>query len=191
VIGGALLAHVAMRGGEVAVENALGQAAIFDPKTVPWCVYTDPEIASVGLTEAQARETGHDVQVGRFPLNASGRAVTCGETDGFVKVISEARFGELFGLHIVAPHVCDLVHVGGLALALEATLDELVTMIHAHPTLPEAMPRSNSAGAHCTCPAARRNATSSWKPADRSSACWSEVSCCWLWNSTACWSEES
>jgi dihydrolipoamide dehydrogenase len=139
VTGGALLAHVAMRGGEVAVENALGHVAAFDPKTAPWCVYTDPEVASVGLTEAQAREEGYEVRVGRFPLTASGKAQTYGETDGFVKVVSEARFGEVVGLHIVAPHASDLIHEGGLALALETTLDELVTTVHGHPTLGEAI----------------------------------------------------
>jgi len=115
VTGGPLLAHVAMRGGEVAAENALGHTATLDLKTVPWCVYTDPEVASVGLTEAQAREAGYDVRVGRFPLNASGKALTYGETDGFVKVVSEARFGEVLGLHLVAPHASDLIHEGGLA----------------------------------------------------------------------------
>ncbi len=139
VTGGALLAHVAMRGGEVAVENALGHSATLDLKTVPWCVYTDPEVASVGLTEAQAREEGYDARVGRFPLNASGKALTYGETDGFVKVVSEARFGEVLGLHIIAPHASDLIHEGGLALALEATLDELIATVHAHPTLSEAI----------------------------------------------------
>ena len=139
VTGGALLAHVAMRGGEVAVENALGHAAAFDAKTVPWCVYTAPEVASVGLTETQAREGGYDVQVGRFPLTASGRALTYGETDGFVKVVSEARFGEVLGLHILAPHASEMIHEGGLALALEATLDELVATVHGHPTLGEAV----------------------------------------------------
>ncbi|TEU17810.1 MAG: dihydrolipoyl dehydrogenase [Anaerolineales bacterium] len=139
VTGGALLAHVAMRGGEVAVENALGHVAAFDPKTTPWCVYTDPEVASVGLTEAQAREGGYEVQVGRFPLTASGKAQTYGDTDGFVKVVSEARFGEVLGLHIVAPHASDLIHEGGLALALEATLEELVATVHGHPTLGEAV----------------------------------------------------
>ena len=137
VTGGALLAHVAMRGGEVAVENALGHVAAFDPKTVPWCVYTDPEVASVGLTGVQAREEGYDVRVGRFPLTASGRALTYGETAGFVKVVSEARFGEVLGLHIFAPHASEMIHEGGLALALEATLDELVTTVHGHPTLGE------------------------------------------------------
>ncbi len=139
VTGGPLLAHIAMRGGEVAVENALGHTATLDLKTVPWCVYTDPEVASVGLTEALAREEGYDVRVGRFPLNASGKALTYGETDGFVKVVSEARFGEVLGLHVVAPHASDLIHEGGLALALEATLDELITTIHGHPTLGEAV----------------------------------------------------
>ena len=139
VTGGALLAHVAMRGGEVAVENALGHTATLDLKTVPWCVYTDPEVASVGLTEAQARGEGYDVRVGRFPLNASGKALSYGQTDGFVKVVSEARFDEVLGLHIVAPHASDLIHEGGLALALEITLDELVATIHGHPTLGEAV----------------------------------------------------
>ena len=139
VTGGALLAHVAMREGEVAVENTMGQAVTFDPKTIPWCVYTDPEVASVGLTEAQACEEGYDVRVGRFPLNANGKALTYGKPDGFVKVVSEARFGEVLGLHIVGPHASELIHEGGLALALEATLDELVTTIHGHPTLGEAV----------------------------------------------------
>lgn len=139
VTGGALLAHVAMREGEIAVENAMGQSVTFDPKTIPWCVYTDPEVASVGLTEAQACEEGYDVRVGRFPLNANGKALTYGKPDGFVKVVSEARFGEVLGLHIVGPHASDLIHEGGLALALEATLDELVTTIHGHPTLGEAV----------------------------------------------------
>ncbi len=139
VTGGPQLAHVAMRGGEVAVENALGRATRLDLKTVPWCVYTDPEIAGVGLSQAQAQEKGYELQVGRFPLNASGRALTYGETDGFVKVVGETRFGELLGLHIVAPHAGELIHEGGLALALEATLDELIATLHGHPTLGEAV----------------------------------------------------
>jgi dihydrolipoamide dehydrogenase len=136
---GGMLAHVAMRGGEVAVENALGHVSRLDLKTVPGCVYTDPEIASVGLTEAQAREAGYDVQVGRFPLTASGKALTYGETGGLVKVVSEARCGEVLGLHLVAPHASDLIHEGALALALEATLDELAATVHGHPTLAEAV----------------------------------------------------
>jgi dihydrolipoamide dehydrogenase len=139
VTGGIQLAHVASLGGEVAMENALGHTANLNLKTVPSCVYTDPEVASVGMTEAQAREQGYDVRVGRFPLNANGKALTYGETDGLVKVVSEDRFGEVLGLHIVAPHASDLIHEGGLALALEATVDEIVATIHGHPTLGEAV----------------------------------------------------
>ncbi len=139
VTGGPQLAHVAMRGGEVAAENILGHTAHLHLKTVPWCVYTDPEVASVGLSEAQAREQGYQVRVGRFPLNANGRALTWGETDGFVKVVSEARFGELLGLHLIAPHAGELIHEGGLALALEATIEELIATLHGHPTLGEAV----------------------------------------------------
>jgi dihydrolipoamide dehydrogenase len=139
VTGGLQLAHVASHGGEVAVENALGHSSTLDLKTVPSCVYTEPEIASVGLTEEQARQAGHDVQVGRFPLIANGKALTYGESSGFVKVISESRFGEVLGLHIAAPHASDLIHEGGLAIALEATLDEIAMTVHGHPTLGEAV----------------------------------------------------
>ncbi len=139
VTGGMQLAHVASQGGEVAVENALGHSSTLSPKSVPSCVYTDPEVASVGLTEAQAHEAGYDVRVGRFPLSASGKAQTYGEKDGFVKAVSEARFGEVLGLHIVAPHASDLIHEGGLALTLEATLDEIAATVHGHPTLGEAV----------------------------------------------------
>jgi dihydrolipoamide dehydrogenase len=128
-----------MQGGEVAVENALGHPATLAADMVPGCVYTDPEVASVGLTEAQAREAGHDVKVGRFPLRANGKALTYGQSEGFVKVVSETRFDAVLGLHIVAPHASDLIHEGALALTMEATLDELVTTIHAHPTLAEAV----------------------------------------------------
>jgi len=139
VTGGSLLAHAAMHGGEVAVESVLGQPAAFNPQTIPWCVYTDPEVASVGLTEAQAREAGYDVRVGRFPLSASGKALTHSQAEGFAKVVSEARFGQVLGLHIVAPHASDLIHEGALGLALEATTDEFAATVHAHPTLAEAV----------------------------------------------------
>jgi dihydrolipoamide dehydrogenase len=139
VTGGLQLAHVASLGGEVAVEDALGHSVTLDLKTVPSCVYTVPEIASVGLTEEQAQQAGHEVQVGRFPLIANGKALTYGESSGFVKVISEARFGEVLGMHIAAPHASDLIHEGGLAMALEATLDEIAMTVHGHPTLGEAV----------------------------------------------------
>ncbi len=139
VTGAWQLAHVASVGGEVAVEHALGHEAKIDYKTVPGCVYTEPEVASVGLTEAQAVEQGYEVQVGKFPLSANGKALTYGENDGFVKIVAETGFGEVLGMHIFAPHASDLIHEGGLALALEATLDEVVATIHGHPTLGEAV----------------------------------------------------
>ncbi len=139
VTGGMQLAHVASLGGEVAVENALGHGNTLELKTVPGCVYTDPEIASVGLTEEQARLVHTDVRVGRFPLIGSGKALTYGDNSGFVKVISEGRSGELLGLHIMAPHASDLIHEGGLALALDAATDDLARTVHGHPTLGEAI----------------------------------------------------
>ena len=133
------LAHVASKEGVVAAENACGHAAKMDYKTVPSCVFTRPEVATVGLTEAQAREQAYDVAVGKFPFLANGKAVTYGERSGFVKVVSETRYGEVLGLHIVGPHASDLILEGGLALQVEATLDELDATIHAHPTLGEAI----------------------------------------------------
>jgi dihydrolipoamide dehydrogenase len=142
VTGGIQLAHVASLGGEVVAENAMGHASKLDIKTVPNAVYTSPEVAAVGLTEAQARQAGYEVRIGRFPLRANGKALTYGESDGFVKVISEAQFDEVLGLHIVAPHASDLVHEGGLALCLEVTLDEIAATVHGHPTLGEAIRES-------------------------------------------------
>jgi len=110
-----------------------------DYKSVPSCVFTRPEAASVGLTEVQAQEQGYDVLVGKFPFMANGKALTYGERAGFVKVVSESRYGEVLGLHIVGPHASDLILEGGLALSMEATLDEIEAMIHAHPTLGESI----------------------------------------------------
>jgi len=139
VTGHLLLAHVAMEGGKVAAENALGHTARLNLSAVPACAYTDPEVASVGLTEAQARDAGHTLQIGRFPLNANGKALTYGEAHGFVKIVSDTRFGEVLGMHILAPHASDLIHEGALAMTLEATLDELIATIHGHPALGEAV----------------------------------------------------
>jgi dihydrolipoamide dehydrogenase len=133
------LAHVASMQGLVAAENACGHPAKMDYKSVPACVFTHPEVASVGLTEAQAVEQGYDVLVGRFPFLANGRALTYGEREGFVKIVSESKYGEVLGLHVVGPHASDLILEGGLALSMEATLDEIEATIHAHPTLGESI----------------------------------------------------
>lgn len=139
VTGGTMLAHVAMRQGEVAAENALGQAARMRYDAIPSCIFTRPEAAGVGLTEEAARQQGHELRIGRFPFSGNGKAIAQGETDGFVKVVAEARYGAVLGLHVVGPHASDLILEGGLGLTLETTLDEIAATIHAHPTLGEAV----------------------------------------------------
>jgi dihydrolipoamide dehydrogenase len=132
------LAHTAFREGEVAAENAMGHDAVVDNRGVPRQIYTDPEIAGVGLTEAEAREQhGDDVAVGVFPWVANARAVMQNETVGWVKSIHETRYGELLGLVMVGPHVTDLIEVGTVALDAEATVETVADGMTAHPTLSE------------------------------------------------------
>ena len=134
------LAHTAFREGEVAAENALGHEAAIDSPAVPRPIYTDPEIASVGLTEAEAREQyGDDVAVGRFPWVANARAVMQDETVGWVKSIHETRYGELLGLVMVGPHVTDMVEAGVVAIDAESTVETVADGIAPHPTLSEAI----------------------------------------------------
>jgi dihydrolipoamide dehydrogenase len=132
------LAHTAFREGEVAAENAMGHEAVVDNRGVPRPIYTDPEIAGVGLTEAEAREQhGDDVAVGVFPWVANARAVMQNETVGWVKSIHETRYGELLGLIMVGPHVTDLIEAGTVALDAEATVETVADGMTAHPTLSE------------------------------------------------------
>jgi dihydrolipoyl dehydrogenase len=134
------LAHTAFREGEVAAENAVGHDAIVDNRAVPRPIYTDPEIAGVGLTEAAAREQyGDDVATGMFPWVANARAVMQNETVGWVKSIHETRYGELLGLVMVGPHVTDLVEAGVVAIDAEATVETVADGMAAHPTLSEAI----------------------------------------------------
>jgi dihydrolipoamide dehydrogenase len=134
------LAHTAFREGEVAAENALGHDVIVDNRGVPRPIYTDPEIAGVGLTEAEAREQhGDDVATGMFPWVANARAVMQNETVGWVKSIHETRYGELLGLVMVGPHVTDLIEAGVVALDAEATVETVADGMAAHPTLSEAI----------------------------------------------------
>ena len=130
------LAHTAFREGEVAAENAMGHDAVVDNRGVPRPIYTDPEIAGVGLTEAEAREQyGDDVAVGQFPWVANARAVMQNETVGWVKSIHETRYGELLGLVMVGPHVTDLIEAGVVAIDAEATVETVADGMAAHPTL--------------------------------------------------------
>jgi dihydrolipoamide dehydrogenase len=132
------LAHTAFREGEIAAENATGHEAVFNNRAIPRPIYTDPEIAAVGLTEEQAREEyGDDVAVGRFPWVANARAVMQDETVGWVKSIHETRYGELLGLVMVGPHVTDLVEAGVVAIDAESTVETVADGIAPHPTLSE------------------------------------------------------
>jgi dihydrolipoamide dehydrogenase len=134
------LAHTAFREGEVAAENATGHDAVMDARAVPRPIYTDPEIAGVGLTEAEARDQyGDDVAVGRFPWVANARAVMQDATVGWVKSIHETRYGELLGVVMVGPHVTDLVEAGVVAIDAEATVETVADGIAPHPTLSEAI----------------------------------------------------
>jgi dihydrolipoamide dehydrogenase len=134
------LAHTAFREGEVAAENACGHDAVADIRAVPRPIYTDPEIAAVGLTEAEARDQyGDDVAVGRFPWVANARAVMQDETVGWVKSIHETRYGELLGLVMVGPHVTDMIEVGVVAIDAESTVETVADGVAPHPTLSEAI----------------------------------------------------
>src|SRR3954453_20100328 len=134
------LAHTAFREGEVAAENACGHEAIVNNRAVPRPIYTDPEIAGVGLTEAEAREQyGDDVATGMFPWVANARAVMQNETTGWVKSIHETRYGELLGLVMVGPHVTDLIEAGVVAIDAGANVETVAHGMAAHPTLSEAI----------------------------------------------------
>jgi dihydrolipoamide dehydrogenase len=134
------LAHVASAEGVVAVERmAGGETRPLNYDQVPGCTYCAPEVASIGLTEAAARERGHDVVVGKFPFSANGKARIVNETAGFVKIVAEKKYDEVLGVHIVGPKATELISEAGAALKMEATSEELVRTIHAHPTLSEAM----------------------------------------------------
>ncbi len=139
VIGGIMLAHVASYEGVCAVENMAGHARIPDYHAAPNCVYTDPEIAHVGFGEKEAKERGLEVKVGRFPFAAAGRALTLGQTEGFVKVVADAASGRLLGVHIIGPRATDLIAEATLAVQNGLTLEQLDLTMHAHPTLPEAI----------------------------------------------------
>ena len=140
VIGGIMLAHVASYEGVVAVENIAGHAdRTPDYHAAPNCVYTDPEIAHVGLGEKEAKDKGIEVKIGKFPFAAAGRALTLGQTEGFAKVIADARTGRLLGAHIIGPRATDLIAEATLAIQNGLTLEQLDLTMHAHPTLPESL----------------------------------------------------
>ncbi len=136
-----LLAHLASKEGIVAAEHIAGHKDVrpINLRLVPSCTYCDPEVASVGLTEAKAREMGYEVKLGKFPFSASGKARILGEEEGFVKIVSEAKYDEILGLHIIGPHATELIAEACVAMQLESTAEELGRTMHAHPTVSEAV----------------------------------------------------
>ncbi|MBY0450186.1 MAG: dihydrolipoyl dehydrogenase [Cyanobacteria bacterium] len=132
-----LLAHKASKEGLVAAAVIAGSSEILDYRAMPGAVFTDPEVATVGLTEAQAKEQGYDIRVGKFPFQASGRALSMNETEGFVKVIADAKTDVLLGVHMMGPDVSELIAEATLAIEMGATAEDISLTVHAHPTLPE------------------------------------------------------
>jgi len=134
------LAHLASKEGILAVEQIAGQhAQPINLRHVPSCTYCEPEVASVGLTEQKARAEGYDVKIGKFPFSASGKARIIGEEEGFVKVVSETKYDELLGVHIIGPHATELIAEACVAMQLESTAEELGRTMHAHPTISESV----------------------------------------------------
>ncbi|WP_077618727.1 dihydrolipoyl dehydrogenase [Bacillus sinesaloumensis] len=140
VIGGLQLAHVASHEGIIAVEHIAGENPIpMDYSLVSKCVYSNPEVASVGFTEEEAKEKGYTVKVGKFNFRAIGKALVFGESDGFVKLVVDEATEDLLGVHMIGPHVTDMISEAGLARVLDATPWEVAHTIHPHPTLSEAI----------------------------------------------------
>ena len=142
VNGLAMLAHTASREGIVAVEHILGHPVKMDYSRIPWAIYLQPEVASVGLTETQAREKFGEIKVGRFPLAGNGKALIEGEIQGMIKVLVEPKYNEIIGVHIFGPHATDMISEAVLAMDLEATAEEITFSVHPHPTVAEIIPEA-------------------------------------------------
>jgi dihydrolipoamide dehydrogenase len=140
VLGAPQLAHVGAMEALVAVARIAGKPSKpINPEHIPGATYCHPEIGSVGLTEAKAREAGYNVKVGKFPFTANSRASIVGQHEGFIKIVADAEYGEILGVHIIGPQATELIAEAVAAMELEATVEDLVWTIHAHPTLAEAM----------------------------------------------------
>lgn len=139
ITGGYLLAYVASAEGVVAAENAVGKQAEIDYKVVPSCIFSSPEIGSVGLTESKAKERGYSVRIGRFPFQTNGRAIILDETEGFVKIVADEKTNEILGVHIIGPGATELIHSPSLAIKLESTTEEFNRICFGHPSLNEAI----------------------------------------------------
>ena len=142
------LAHVASAEGIIAAEHIAGHhPPALDYDKIPACTYCSPEVASAGLSEAKAKERGYEVKIGKFPFSANGKATILGERVGFVKIVTDAKYDEVLGIHLIGPRVTELIAEGGVALSHEATAESLMRTVHAHPTLYEALGEAEHAAA--------------------------------------------
>jgi dihydrolipoamide dehydrogenase len=139
IAGGMLLAHKAYKDAEVAAEVIAGHRSEVDARTIPYVVFTDPEVAATGLTEEEARAQGLEVKVGKFPFAALGRALSVNDTTGFAKVVADASTGEILGFHLCGNGTSDLISEGALAIEMGAVLHDVALTVHPHPTLAEAV----------------------------------------------------
>lgn len=142
VNGKVMLAHTASHEGIVAVEHICGKTPHINYQQIPSCIYLEPELASIGLTEKQAREQYQDIKIGKFPMVANGKSLVEGDGDGVVKVIVEGSTGEILGVHLYGKHVTDMIAEISVAMTLEATAEEIIHSIHPHPTVSESVPEA-------------------------------------------------
>lgn len=139
ITGKSMLAHVASEQGVIAAQNIMGIEQKMDYKVVPSCIYTKPEIACVGITEEEAKGSKIAYKKGIFPLMANGKSIIANESEGFIKIIADAKYSEILGVHMIGPRATELIGEAALAMKLEATVDELIATIHAHPTVSESI----------------------------------------------------
>jgi dihydrolipoamide dehydrogenase len=145
IVGPPMLAHKASKEGIVAAEAIAGMNSEADFRAIPGVIFSDPEIATVGLTEAQAKEKGYDPIVGKFPFTALGRAMLAGETEGFAKIVADKSSDLVLGVHIVGAEASDLISEAALAIEMGATLEDIGLTVHPHPTLPESIMEASEA----------------------------------------------
>jgi dihydrolipoyl dehydrogenase len=145
VAGQPMLAHKATKEGEVAAEVIAGHAAAMDVRAIPAVIFTDPEIAYAGMMEPEAKAAGKNIKIGKFPMAALGRALSIGETDGFVKVVLDAETKEVLGLAVVGAGASDLISEAALALEMGALAEDIGLTVHPHPTMPEAIMEASKA----------------------------------------------
>jgi dihydrolipoamide dehydrogenase len=138
VAGNGFFAHKAFLQAEIAIKNLLGKESKVDYRFIPTCLYSYPEAASIGLTEEEAKAKYGEIKVGKFPFVGCGRAVAASEQDGMVKIISDAKYGEIFGVHILGPRATELIHLGAMAMKHEVGVEDIKAMVFAHPTFSEA-----------------------------------------------------